>query len=277
MDSTWRLVLASVLGFLAIALAAASDFAFGSFWSSHAMLTSLLASLIVLAVTVAVVSEVVDRRARQRWSVLGQYVLFELVQTARATWIGLVELGGLGEVDAHSGDGIQAGSDLARDRAALSAAMAGALADPQRRGALSDLIIAIGAHGRALVATWAPLMVDAGPYGPLFDRHVELQSLVAWIAERITPGGLGDWLATDHEVLVRSSVASEHVAGFSDEWLATQLSAAAQLAVGLDFESTALGFKLVSLDAWRERLSGFASNVPAPEQQPSAIAFPDEL
>jgi hypothetical protein len=101
--------------------------------------------------------------------------------------------------------------------------MAGALADPQRRGALSDLIVAIGAHGRALVATWAPLMVDAGPYGPLFDRHVELQSLVAWIAERITPGGLGDWLATDHEVLVRSSVASEHVAGFSDEWLATQL------------------------------------------------------
>src|SRR5471032_224009 len=126
MESTWRLVLASVLGFLAIALAAGSDFVFGSFWSAHSMLTSLIASLIVLAVTVAVVSEVVDRRARRRWSVLGQYVLFELVQTARATWIGLVELGDLGEIDARSSDGIRAGADLARDRASLSAAMVGA-------------------------------------------------------------------------------------------------------------------------------------------------------
>jgi len=277
MESTWRLVIASVLGLLAITLAAGSDFVFGSFWNSHAMLTSLVASLIVLAVTVAVVSEVVDRRARRRWSVLGQYVLFELVQSARATWIGLVELGGLGEVDAQSSEGIEAGADLARDGASLSAAMASALADQQRRASLSELIVAVGTHSRALVATWAPLMVDAGPYGPLFDRHVELQSLISWIAEGITPGGFSDWLATDHEVLIRSSVASEHVAGFSDEWLATQLAAAAQLAVGLDFESTALGFKLVSLEAWGERLSGLGSSLPAPEQRPSAVAFPDEL
>jgi hypothetical protein len=213
MESTWRLVIASVLGLLAITLAAGSDFVFGSFWNSHAMLTSLVASLIVLAVTVAVVSEVVDRRARRRWSVLGQYVLFELVQSARATWIGLVELGGLGEVDAQSSEGIEAGADLARDGASLSAAMASALADQQRRASLSELIVAVGTHSRALVATWAPLMVDAGPYGPLFDRHVELQSLISWIAEGITPGGFSDWLATDHEVLIRSSVASEHVAG----------------------------------------------------------------
>jgi hypothetical protein len=277
MESTWRLVIASVLGLLAITLAAGSDFVFGSFWNSHAMLTSLVASLIVLAVTVAVVSEVVDRRARRRWSVLGQYVLFELVQSARATWIGLVELGGLGEVDAQSSEGIEAGADLARDGASLSAAMASALADQQRRASLSELVVAVGTHSRALVATWAPLMVDAGPYGPLFDRHVELQSLISWIAEGITPGGFSDWLATDHEVLIRSSVASEHVAGFSDEWLATQLAAAAQLAVGLDFESTALGFKLVSLEAWGERLSGLGSSPPGPEQRPSAVAFPDEL
>jgi hypothetical protein len=277
MESTWRLVIASVLGLLAITLAAGSDFVFGSFWNSHAMLTSLVASLIVLAVTVAVVSEVVDRRARRRWSVLGQYVLFELVQSARATWIGLVELGGLGEVDAQSSEGIEAGADLARDGASLSAAMASALADQQRRASLSELIVAVGTHSRALVATWAPLMVDAGPYGPLFDRHVELQSLISWIAEGITPGGFSDWLARDHEVLIRSSVASEHVAGFSDEWLATQLAAAAQLAVGLDFESTALGFKLVSLEAWGERLSGLGSSPPGPEQRPSAVAFPDEL
>jgi hypothetical protein len=43
MESTRRLVIASVLGILAVAGAAASDFVFGSFWSPHAMLTSLVA------------------------------------------------------------------------------------------------------------------------------------------------------------------------------------------------------------------------------------------
>jgi hypothetical protein len=253
-ESTRRLTIASVLGILAIGVAAGSDFVVGSFWSSHAMLTSLLASLIVLAVTVAVVSEVVDQRARRRWSVLGQYVLFELAQGARAIWVGAVEVTGLGAVNTNSTEGVRAGAHLAGDDVALLSAMERTLADPLRRGALRDLVVAIATHARTLVAAWAPLMVDAGPYGPLFDRHVELQSLMSWIAEGIAPGGVSDWLATDHEVLARSSIAREHVGGFTDEWLARQLAVAAQLALGLDVESTELGFRLVSLEAWGQRL-----------------------
>src|SRR5690349_22020770 len=50
------------------------------------------ASLIVVAVTAAVLNEVLERRQRQRWSVLAQYALFDLVRTARLVWTGLLEL-----------------------------------------------------------------------------------------------------------------------------------------------------------------------------------------
>jgi hypothetical protein len=186
--------------------------------------------------------------------VLGQYVLFELVQSARATWIGLIELAGLGAIEAGSTDGLRAGVRLAGDVERLSEAMARTLADPQRRRELRELVIAVGAHSRSLIAGWAPLMVDAGPYGPLFDRHVELNSLLSWIAEALQPGALSEWLPLHHEILVRSSVAAEHATQLDDDWLRGQLVVAAQLAVGLDFESRALGFKLVSFETWQQRL-----------------------
>ena len=276
MESTRRLVIASVLGAIVIAGAGASDFVFGSFWSSHAMLTSLLASLIVLAVTVAVVGEVVERRARLRWRVLGQYVLFELVQTARATWIGLVELAGLGMVASDSPEGLRAGAGAALEGDRLATGIAGVLADPQQRAATRDLVVAVGAQSRSLIASWAPLMVDAGPYVPLFNRHVELNSLLAWIAHTLEPGALTEWLAADHEVLVRSSVATEYVAPLDDDWLATQLVAAAQLAVGLDFESAAVGFKLVPIESWQARIARINIDV-NDLGRGSAVALPDEL
>ena len=37
-------------------------------------------------------NEVLERRQRERWSVLAQYALFDLVRTARLVWTGLLEL-----------------------------------------------------------------------------------------------------------------------------------------------------------------------------------------
>ena len=65
MESSRRLAIAATLGVVVIALAAGSDFLYSSFWSSHAMVTSLLASLLVLAVTIVVLNEVIDRRDRR--------------------------------------------------------------------------------------------------------------------------------------------------------------------------------------------------------------------
>src|SRR5260370_28474676 len=63
--------------------AIAWDLADDGFWSHHTLFAGLFASLIVVAVTAAVLNEVLERRQRQRWSVLAQSALFEFVRTAR--------------------------------------------------------------------------------------------------------------------------------------------------------------------------------------------------
>src|SRR6202020_1713276 len=95
---------AGLIGAVSVALLAAaiaSDFVIGSFWARHAMLTSLLASLLVVVISVAVVNELIERRERRRWNLLAQGVMFSLVQSARLTWTSLVEVLRLTEV--HTG------------------------------------------------------------------------------------------------------------------------------------------------------------------------------
>src|SRR6476646_9874586 len=99
------------------------DFANDGFCVRHALFTSLVASLIVVAVTAAVLNEVLERRQRQRWSVLAQYALFDLVHTARLVWTGLLELAGLvpdGEFDHRA---LVAGSEAVLDTPRLAEAM----------------------------------------------------------------------------------------------------------------------------------------------------------
>src|SRR5262244_1219747 len=86
----------SGLTVLLLAGAVAWDLADDGFWLRHTLLTGLVASLIVVAVTVAVLNEVLERRQRERWSVLAQYALFDLVQAARLVWTSLLELTSLG-------------------------------------------------------------------------------------------------------------------------------------------------------------------------------------
>src|SRR5690242_21625462 len=83
------------LSVVVLAGAAVWDFVNDGFWVRHALFTGLVASLIVVAVTVAVLNEVLERRQRERWSVLAQYALFDLIRTARLVWSGLLELAGL--------------------------------------------------------------------------------------------------------------------------------------------------------------------------------------
>ena len=74
------------LSVFALSGAIAWDLANDGFWSRHALFTSLVASLIVVAVTAAVLNEVLERRQRERWAVLAQYALFDFVRTARLVW-----------------------------------------------------------------------------------------------------------------------------------------------------------------------------------------------
>ena len=132
------------------------------FWSRHALFTGLVASLIVVAVTAAVLNEVLEHRQRQRWSVLAQYALFDLVQTARLVWTGLLELAGLAPDGELGDEALAAGSEAVRDTPRLAAAMDKLLASPETREQLHRLIVSPQGHGQEVLGRWADVMVKLG-------------------------------------------------------------------------------------------------------------------
>ncbi len=213
------------LSVLVFAGAVVWDFVNDGFWSRHALFTSLVASLIVVAVTVAVLNEVLERRQRQRWSVLAQYALFEFVHTARLVWTGLLELADLAPDGGLDDGALATGSKAVLDTPRLAAAVDEMLANADRREQLHRLIVRLRAHGQEVLGRWADVMVNSGTYAEIVDRHVELYSRLYW------------W----------GSV-------LEDEWLRDNLVAIAQLAESLDRSSFELAMRIVPPEWWAAQL-----------------------
>jgi hypothetical protein len=251
------------LSVLVLAGAIVWDIADDGFWSRHALFTSLVASLIVVAVTAAVLNEVLERRQRERWSVLAQYALFDFVRTARLVWAGLVELAGVvpdGDID---GDALAAGSEAVRDTPRLTAAMDEMLASADRREQLHHLITRLRGHGLEVLGRWANVMVSSGTYAEIVDRHVELYSRLYWwgsVLDESEP--LEEHLTRPR--LSRVSPATQAAGPVEDEWLRDNLVAIAQLAESLDRGSFDLAMRIVPLDWWVAQLP----------DRPSAVEYP---
>ena len=241
------------LSVFALSGAIAWDLATDGFWSRHALFTSLVASLIVVAVTAAVLNEVLERRQRERWSVLAQYALFDFVRTARLVWSGLLELAGL-VPDGELGDGaLAAGSEAVRDTPRLAAAMDEMLASADRREQLHRLIAGLLGEGQDLLGRWSDVMVNSGTYAEIVDRHVELYSRLYWwgsVLDESEP--LEEHLSRPR--LSRVSPATQAVGPVEDEWLRENLVAIAQLAESLDRGSFELAFRIVPRDWWTTQL-----------------------
>jgi hypothetical protein len=245
--------------------AIAWDFANDGFWSRHALFTSLVASLIVVAVTAAVLNEVLERRQRERWSVLAQYALFEFVGTARLVWTGLLEHAGL-VPDGELGDGaLEAASEAVHDTPRLAAAMDEMLASAERREQLHRLIAGLLGHGQEVLGRWADVMVNSGAYAEIVDRHVELYSRLYWwgsVLDESEP--LEEHLSRPR--LSRVSPATQASGPVEDAWLRDNLVAIAQLAESLDRGSFELAMRIVPLDWWATQLPdrpSAAENLPA--------------
>lgn len=233
--------------------AIAWDLADDGFWSRHALFTDLVASLIVVAVTAAVLNEVLQRRQRERWSVLAQYALLEFVGTARLVWTGLLELAGLvpdGEVDDEA---LAAGTEAVRDTPRLTAAMDEMLASADRREQLHRLIAGLLGHGQDVLGRWAGVMVNSGTYAEIVDRHVELYSRLYWwgsVLDQSEP--LAEHLARPR--LSRVSPATQATGPIEDDWLRDNLVAIAQLAESLDRGSLEIAMRIVPIDWWVAQL-----------------------
>lgn len=258
-----RLALTATIGLASMLAAAASDFVVGSFWERHSLLTSLLANLLVVGITVIVVNEILERRDRRRWNLLAQSVLFALTQSARATWTGLVEVLHLGEVRSGAVQPLLEGAAVAGDTERVSQAIRELLGDQQRRAQLQRVSVAQAEYASDVIAKWAPVMVNASPYAEVLNRHVELAGRLEWLSSVLTHNEPPEGQSGRERVLVRSSVASEHAEEFGeDDWLHDQLLAVINLATELDRRSRELAYSIVPLSWWTTRTAGLAGKEP---------------
>jgi hypothetical protein len=246
----------------------------GRFWANHALLAGLVASGIVVMLTVAVVNEAVERRSRERWRVLAQYVMLQLVRDARIVWTGVAELAGLMPSDPYATGGdvlaaatsIQAGSNAVRDTGRLTAALRELVAHPDKRIQLHDTVTNFLEHNDAVLGRWAAVMLNADVYAELIDRHVELAGDLAWLSSV-----LGLELAEDDG---RTRMARSHPAALiegplNNELLVHRLAAITQLAEQLDRGTLELALRIVPIEWWREQL-GASSAGPLDAGQRSA-------
>ena len=242
----------AIVALLAMVGGIVSDVAGGSFWARHALLAGLAASVIVVMLSVAVINELVERRRRQRWSILAQFVMLELVRNARLIWTGVLAQVGLLPPDAARPDSVDVNGQIARDTSRLTAAVRKAIADDALRRGLHEEIALLAGHTDELLGRWAAVMLNADVYAEVIDRHVELASDISWLL------GLLDNAdpPKDHRRHRRaaSSPAVQIEGQIEGDELAKRIVVITQLAEELDRTTLDLALRLVPVEWWEARL-----------------------
>ena len=95
LTSTTATRLAAALSLIALGFISVSDFLLTNFWDQNAMVTSVVADVLVLIVGVAAVNEFLAGRSRRRWRRVADYSLTELSSSCRHVWIELAQASGL--------------------------------------------------------------------------------------------------------------------------------------------------------------------------------------
>jgi hypothetical protein len=242
------------------------DLANDRFWAHHTLFTGLVANLIVVALTVAVLNEVIERRQRERWSVLAQYALFDLVRMARLVWTSLLELTGL-VPDEELEDGLlAAGGEAVLDTPRFAGSIDEMLVSAERREQLHRLIARLHAHAQEVLARWADVMVNSGIYAEIVDRHVELYSRLYWWGSVLDESDPLEEHRSRPRLSRVSPATQASIGPVEDEWLRDNLVAIAQLAESLDRVSFELAMRIVPIDWWTAQLPDrppIAGNLPA--------------
>jgi len=172
----------AILALLAVVGGVMSDVTSDRFWERHALLAGMVSSVIVVVLSIAVINEVLERRRRQRWSILAQYVMFELIRNARMIWSGVLVAAGLFPTTSNHQASIDAGAKSVRDTPGLAAALRGILDVAYSRARLHAEIVFLAEHSDEVLGRWAAVMLNAEEYAEVLDRHVELVGNIAWIA-----------------------------------------------------------------------------------------------
>jgi hypothetical protein len=256
----------AILVVAAVIASVASDLTGVTFWERHALLTSLVSSVLVVMLSVAVVNEVLERRRRQRWSVLAQYVMFELVRNARMIWTGVLDLAGLMPTETNQRQSVELAAQIVRDTPRLTAAVRGIVDDDALRGRMHTEIAFLAEHADEVLGRWAAVMLNAELYAEVIDRHVELAGDLAWI------GGVLDARYPPDDARrqkrARSSAALQIEPGRGGDWLADRIVVITQLAENLDRGTVQLALQIAPVEWWEERLG---TSSPPSEATHSAV------
>ncbi len=252
-------VLAAAAG-LALAAGVASDILAPGFWSHHQLLAGLASSLIVVAITIAVINDVLEWRSRRRWRVLAQYVMLQLVRLTRMVWMSIAELSGTLASGGDPAQRIDTTAVAIRDTARFADSVQGLLADAARRRQLQDAVARMTEHSDDVLGRWAGVMLSAGAYAELIDRHVELASRLAWFEALF-----GNLETPDDRIRQRRTQAHPAVqleGQVDDRAVAERLVAIAQLAERLDRSTLRLATQLVPREWWSARAVGSDGTAP---------------
>ena len=247
----------AIVALLALAGGIVSDVVGGSFWVRHALLASLAASVIIVMLSVAVINELLERRRRERWSILAQFVMLELVRNARLIWTGVLAEVGLLPADAARPDSVEVNAQTVRDSRRLTAAVREAIADDALRSGLHDEIAQLAAHAEEVLGRWAAVMLTADVYAEVIDRHVELASDIGWLISLLDNADPPE----DHRRRRRatSSPAVQIEGQIADDELATRIVVITQLAEELDRNTLDLALRIVPVEWWEARLGASGS------------------
>jgi hypothetical protein len=271
----WGLRVAAATGVLVLAGLVVSDFE-TSFWDRHEMTSSILASLVVVGITVAVINEVLERRESARWRVFAQNALLELAATARFTWVGLGELleveddtAGRRTVEVRNFICSAAGTDH------VATLVDEHMPDSEWRHRLTQLVERLLNDGRDSLAAWGPVMLGARPYTALIERHVELYGrvqLLRYMIDDPEDAELDDLEDPAARARRLSATRRAVVAGQSktdlDDTMRTTLIIVIRRAAELEIDTRALARALVPLEWWA---TPYADLDPTAEQPGSRL------
>ncbi len=222
----------------------------------------------MVLLSIAVINEVVERRRLRRWSILAQYVMFELVRNARMIWSGVLDLAGLLVMEGSPREVVETNRKVVRDTTRLTAALREMVDDGDRFTALRSEVAFLADHADEVLGRWAAVMLGSEVYAEVIDRHVELGGDVSWIA------GLFDssYPSADarRQKRARSSPAVEIQSDLGGEWVADRMVVITQLAEELDRNTLELALRIVPVQWWEERLRTGAPNDPRGIAVPSA-------
>lgn len=211
----------ALLSLLALLAVAFSDFLLTGFWDRNAMVTSVVADVLVLVVGVAVVNELLSARARREWRLLSDYGLVELGETARHIWVTLSQHVGVGKRESLTLDEMRS---LVRSREGEESTRQLALAvaqDREQRQSLQQTVAELAEDARARLGRWAPVLVET-PFPRAVTRFVRLQVRLTRLETVLQEDAL-NWRPS-------------YEGSGDTEWIATRVANVIELGSRLDVE-----------------------------------------